>query len=146
MYNSLLVDFQLSFEVIIKKVSSHFNDIYLYNVVVDSHHYQWLISQSSPVTCNMLHCCSICRVSDREETRVFRGCSQMTSAILGVSDTPWCLCQPIISFWHAPWCFKLLMSFVNCPEPKMIRVCTQMPIMENAQLTIHLLQKGSSWA
>ena len=21
---------------------------------------------------------------------------------LGVSDTPWCLCQPIISFWHAP--------------------------------------------
>ena len=31
-----------------------------------------------------------------------RGCSQMTSAFLGVSDTPWCLCQPIISFWHAP--------------------------------------------
>ena len=24
-----------------------------------------------------------------------RGCSQMTSAFLGVSDTPWCLCQPL---------------------------------------------------
>ena len=57
------------------------------------------------------------------------GCSQMTSAFLGVSDTPWCLCQPIISFWPTPWCF-----------------CTQMTIMENAQSTIHLLQKGSSWA
>ena len=44
----------------------------------------------------------------------------MTSAFFGVSDTPWCLCQPIISFWHAPWCFKLTMSFVNSPEPKMI--------------------------
>ena len=32
-----------------------------------------------------------------------RGCSQMTSAIFGVSDTPWCLCQPIISFWPAPY-------------------------------------------
>ena len=39
---------------------------------------------------------------------VKRVCSQMTSAFLGVSDTPWCLCQPIISFWHAPWCFKLI--------------------------------------
>ena len=47
-----------------------------------------------------------------------RGCSQMTSAFFGVSDTPWCLCQPIISFWHAPWCFKLMTSFVNSPEPK----------------------------
>ena len=44
----------------------------------------------------------------------------MTSAFFGVSDTPWCLCQPIISFWHAPWCFKLMMSFVNRPEPKTI--------------------------
>ena len=49
-----------------------------------------------------------------------RGCSQMTSAFFGVSDTPWCLCQPIISFWPAPWCFKLTMSFVNSPEPKII--------------------------
>ena len=40
----------------------------------------------------------------------YRGCSQMTSAFFGVSDTPWCLCQPIISFWHAPWCFKLTTS------------------------------------
>ena len=55
MYNSLLVDFQLSFEAIIKKVSSHFNDIYLYNVVVDSHHYQWLISQSSILTRHIQH-------------------------------------------------------------------------------------------
>ena len=37
-----------------------------------------------------------------------RGCSQMTSAFFGVSDTPWCLCQPIISFWPTPWCFKLM--------------------------------------
>ena len=22
-----------------------------------------------------------------------------------------------VSFWPAPWCFKLTMSFVNCPEP-----------------------------
>ena len=49
-----------------------------------------------------------------------RGCSQMTSAFFGVSDTPWCLCQPIISFWHAPWCFKLMTSFVNSNEPKTI--------------------------
>ena len=35
-----------------------------------------------------------------------RGCSQMTSPFLGVSDTP--------------WCFKLTTSFVNSPEPKMI--------------------------
>ena len=27
----------------------------------------------------------------------------MTSAFLGVSDTSWWLCQPIISFWPAPW-------------------------------------------
>ena len=32
-----------------------------------------------------------------------RGCSQLTSAFFGVSDTPWCLCQPIISFLPAPW-------------------------------------------
>ena len=51
---------------------------------------------------------------------MFRGCSQMTSAFFGVSNTPWCLCQPIISFWHAPWCFKLTTSFVNIPEPKTI--------------------------
>ena len=77
----------------------------------------------------------------------FRGCSQMTSALFGVSDTPWCLCQPIISFWPAPWCFKLTTSFVNCPEPVVgARVCTQMTIIENSQSTIHLLQKGSSWA
>ena len=44
----------------------------------------------------------------------------MTSAFIGFSDTPWCLCQPIISFWHAPWCFKLTTSFVNRPEPKTI--------------------------
>ena len=44
----------------------------------------------------------------------------MTSAFFGVSDTPWCLCQPIISFWHAPWCFKLMTSFVNSNEPKTI--------------------------
>ena len=37
----------------------------------------------------------------------------MTSAFFGVSDTPWCLCQPIISFWPAPWCFKLTMSALN---------------------------------
>ena len=43
----------------------------------------------------------------------FRGCSQMTSALFGVSDTPWCLCQPIISFWPAPWCFKLTTSALN---------------------------------
>ena len=41
---------------------------------------------------------------------LLRGCSQMTSEYLGVSDTSWCLCQPIISFWPAPWCFKLMMS------------------------------------
>ena len=44
----------------------------------------------------------------------------MTSAFFGVSDTPWCLCQPIISFWHAPWCFKSTTSFVNRPEPRTI--------------------------
>ena len=44
-----------------------------------------------------------------------RGCSQMTSAFFEDLDTPWCLCQPIISFWHAPWCFKLMTSFVNRP-------------------------------
>ena len=44
----------------------------------------------------------------------------MTSSFFGVSDTPWCLCQPIISFWNAPWCFKLTMSFVYSPEPKTI--------------------------
>ena len=44
----------------------------------------------------------------------------MTSAFFWVSVTPWCLCQPIISFWHAPWCFKLMTSFVNSPEPKTI--------------------------
>ena len=71
----------------------------------------------------------------------------MTSAFFGVSDTPWCLCQPIISFWPAPWCFKLTTSFVNCPEPVVgARVCTQMTIIENSQSTIHLLQKGTSWA
>ena len=71
----------------------------------------------------------------------------MTSALFGVSDTPWCLCQPIISFWPAPWCFKLMTSFVNCPEPVVgARVCTQMTIIENSQSTIHLLQKGTSWA
>ena len=48
------------------------------------------------------------------------GHSQMTSALFGVSDTPWCLCQPIISFWHAPWCLKLMTSFVNSQEPKTI--------------------------
>ena len=74
------------------------------------------------------------------------GCSQMTSAFFGVSDTPWCLCQPIISFWPAPWCFKLMTSFVNSPEPVVgARVCTQMTIIENSQSTIHLLQKGTSW-
>ena len=46
----------------------------------------------------------------------------MTSAFFGASDTPWCLCQPIISFWSAPWGFKLTMAFVNIPEPKMIIV------------------------
>ena len=71
----------------------------------------------------------------------------MTSAFFGVSDIPWCLCQPIISFWPAPWCFKLTTSFVNCPEPVVgARVCTQMTIIENSQSTIHLLQKGTSWA
>ena len=35
-----------------------------------------------------------------------RGCSQMTSAFFGVSDTP--------------WCFKLMTSFVNSNEPKTI--------------------------
>ena len=65
--------------------------------------------------------------------------------IFGVSDTPWCLCQPIISFWPAPWCFKLTTSFVNSPEPVVgARVCTQMTIIENSQSTIHLLQKGTS--
>ena len=70
----------------------------------------------------------------------------MTSAFFGVSDTPWCLCQPIISFWHAPWCFKLMMSFVNRPEPKTIifrirfisirfnRICVTYDMaMENSQ-------------
>ena len=52
-----------------------------------------------------------------------RGCSQMTSAIFGVSDTRWCLCQPIISLWPTPWCF--------C-------TCTQKMIIENAKSTIHL--------
>ena len=47
-----------------------------------------------------------------------RGHSQMTSALFGVSDTPWWLCQPIISFWPPRWCFKLMTSFVNSPEPK----------------------------
>ena len=42
-----------------------------------------------------------------------RGCSQMTSAFFGVSDTPWCLCQLIISFWPAPRCFKLTMSALS---------------------------------
>ena len=71
----------------------------------------------------------------------------MTSALFWVYDTPWCLCQPIISFWPAPWCFKLTTSFVNCPEPVVgARVCTQMTIIENSQSTIHLLQKGTSWA
>ena len=51
---------------------------------------------------------------------MLRGCSQMMSAFFGVSDTPWCLCQPIISFWLTPWCFKLTTSFVNHPEPKTI--------------------------
>ena len=50
-----------------------------------------------------------------------RGCSQMTPAFFGVSDNSWCLCQSIISFWHAPWCFKLTTSFVNSPEPKTIK-------------------------
>ena len=76
----------------------------------------------------------------------------MTLAFLGASDTPWCLCQPIISFWHAPWCFKLMTSFVNHPEPKMIifriqfisirfnRICvTYYMAMEKSQ---SLLQKG----
>ena len=44
----------------------------------------------------------------------------MTSAFFRVSDTPWCLCQPIISFWHAPWCFKSTTSVVNRPEPRTI--------------------------
>ena len=44
----------------------------------------------------------------------------MTSAFFGVSDTPWCLSQPIISFWSAPRCLKLTTSFVNSPEPKTI--------------------------
>ena len=39
-----------------------------------------------------------------------RGCSQKTSAFFRVSYTPWCLCQPIISFWPASWCFKLITS------------------------------------
>ena len=70
-----------------------------------------------------------------------RGCSQMTSAFFGVSDTPLCLCQPIISFWHAPWLFKLTMSFVNSPEPETI-------ILEfslfPSELTKYVLQNGSS--
>ena len=87
---------------------------------------------------------------------MIRGCSQMTSAFFGVSDTPWCLCQPIISFWHAPWCFKLMTSFVNHPEPKMIifriqfisirfnRICVTYYIaMEKSK---SLLQKGFSSA
>ena len=44
----------------------------------------------------------------------------MTSAFFGVSDTPWCLCQPIISFWHTPWGLKWTRSLVNSPEPKTI--------------------------
>ena len=32
----------------------------------------------------------------------------------------WHPCQPIISFWPAPWCFKLTTSFVNSPKPKTI--------------------------
>ena len=58
-----------------------------------------------------------------------RGCSQMTSAFFGVSDTLWCLCQPIIRFWHAPWCSKLTKTFVNTTD-----------------VTEYVLQKGSSWA
>ena len=57
------------------------------------------------------------RLLDLEHERVrisaVLGCSQMMSAFFGVSDTPWCLCQPIISFWPAPWCLKLTTSFVN---------------------------------
>ena len=44
----------------------------------------------------------------------------MTSAFFWVSDTPWCLCQPIISFWHTPWGLKWTRSLVNSPEPKTI--------------------------
>ena len=50
---------------------------------------------------------------------ILRGCSQMTSAFFGVSDTPWCLCQPIISFWPAPCCFKLTTSFVTAVNQKL---------------------------
>ena len=44
----------------------------------------------------------------------------MTLALFGVSDTPWWLCQPVVIFWPTPWCFKLMTSFVNRPEPKTI--------------------------
>ena len=77
-----------------------------------------------------------------------RGCSQMT-AFFGVSDTPWCLCQSIISFWHAPWCFKSTTSFVNRPEPRTIIFRIQfISIRVNkicvtyVQSTIHLHRKG----
>ena len=72
---------------------------------------------------------------------VKRVCSQMTSAFLGVSDTPWCLCQPIISFWHAPWCFKLTTSFVNSPEPKTIILEFSLFPSEASK---YVLQNGSS--
>ena len=102
--------------------------------------------EGSNKTLNSLH----------DNRTLVRGCSQMTSAFFGVSDTPWCLCQPIISFWHDPWCFKLPKSFVNSDEPKTIifrirfisirfnRICvTYYMAMEKSQ---SLLQKGSSSA
>ena len=58
--------------------------------------------------------------------RFFRGCSQMTSAFFDY--TPWCLCQPILTF-----CLLLGVSNWHC------RVM-------NTQSTIHLPQKGFSWA
>ena len=68
------------------------------------------------------------------------GCSQMTSAFFGVSDTPWCLCQPIISFWPAPWCFKLTMSALN--QKRSFLESSLFP----PELSESVLQKGSSWA
>ena len=68
-----------------------------------------------------------------------RGCSQMTSAFFGVSDPPWCLCQPIISFWPAPWCFKLTTSALN-------QKWSSLDDHWKCQSTIHWPQKGSSWA
>ena len=43
-----------------------------------------------------------------------RGCSQMTSAFFGVSDTPWCLCQLLA----CPLVLQIDDVIVNSPEPK----------------------------